>query len=167
MVLLLLPLNRSRIIYYFGLYYLESKWAALWKNLSNHVLVCNLNWFITNVILFVAVLNKYLAVKHSFNFMQTQAVFMQKWSPNGRIILAKGKLATIHYDSAPRPQRSYFAHSNVGTLWIPLHTYFRASLFHDSLLMRKNSTNAHFSYRFGKNIHLKWILVRTSWINSH
>ena len=32
---------------------------------------------------------------------------------NGRIILAKGKLATIHYDSAPRPQRSYFAHPNV------------------------------------------------------
>ena len=28
------------------------------------------------------------------------------------IILAKGKLASIHYDSAPRPQRSCFAHPN-------------------------------------------------------
>ena len=35
-----------------------------------------------------------------------------KWSPNERIILAKGKLATIHYDFAPRPQRSCFAHPN-------------------------------------------------------
>ena len=34
---------------------------------------------------------------------------------NGRIILAKGKLATIHYDSAPRPQRSRFAHPSVHT----------------------------------------------------
>ena len=32
---------------------------------------------------------------------------------NWGIILAKGQLATIHYDSAPRPQRSCFANSNV------------------------------------------------------
>ena len=32
---------------------------------------------------------------------------------NGRIISAKGKLATIHYDSAPRPQRSCFAHTTL------------------------------------------------------
>ena len=39
--------------------------------------------------------------------------FCQKWSLNGRIILAKGKLATIHFDSAPRSQRSCFAHPNL------------------------------------------------------
>ena len=30
-----------------------------------------------------------------------------------RIILARGKLATIHYDFAPRSQRSCFAHPNL------------------------------------------------------
>jgi hypothetical protein len=37
---------------------------------------------------------------------------LPKCSPNGRIILAKGKLATILYDSAPRTQRYGFAHPN-------------------------------------------------------
>ena len=36
---------------------------------------------------------------------------------NGTIILAKGKLATIHYKSAPRPQRSCFVHPNVLAIW--------------------------------------------------
>ena len=39
-----------------------------------------------------------------------QAVLLTKWSPNRRIILVKGKLATINYDSTPRPQSSCFAH---------------------------------------------------------
>ena len=35
---------------------------------------------------------------------------------NWGIILAKGQLATIHYDSAPRPQKSCFAHPNIRSL---------------------------------------------------
>ena len=31
--------------------------------------------------------------------------------------MAKGQLATIHYESALRPQRSYFAHPNLGALY--------------------------------------------------
>ena len=36
------------------------------------------------------------------------------------VILAKGQLATIHYDSAPRPQRSCFANPNLDLikLWV-------------------------------------------------
>ena len=43
---------------------------------------------------------------------------MPKWFSHciGGIILAKGKLATIHYDSAPRPQKSCFANPNVDTV---------------------------------------------------
>ena len=33
-------------------------------------------------------------------------------SPIGGFILAKGELASIHYDSVPRPQRSCFANPN-------------------------------------------------------
>ena len=39
--------------------------------------------------------------------------FCQNDFPIGGIILAKGQLATTHYDSAPRPQRSCFANPNI------------------------------------------------------
>ena len=39
-----------------------------------------------------------------------------KMIPIGRISLEKGKLATIHYDSALRPERSCFAHPTLCTI---------------------------------------------------
>ena len=50
--------------------------------------------------------------------------------PMGESFLAKGKLATIHSDSAPRPQRSCFAHSNICTYLVDtiLPTFYLETL---------------------------------------
>ena len=48
----------------------------------------------------------------------------KKWSSNRRIILAKEKLATIHYDSAPRPQRSSFTHLTVCNLSLDSYSLY-------------------------------------------
>ena len=49
------------------------------------------------------------------SFWQQTLFFWQFIELSKGIIFAKGQLATIHYDSAPRPQRSCFAHPTVHT----------------------------------------------------
>ena len=72
-----------------------------------------------------------------------------------RIILAKGKLATIHYDSAPRPQRSCFAHPII-------HSYIFAICIFEQIASEKlNKENVARTMRSYTLSHVKFENIYT------
>ena len=80
--------------------------------------------------------------------------------------MAKEKLASIHYDSAPRPQRSCFVHPNIDTMCAKNTKSFK--FLHFSKIKRYNKQGkiwrVNAKLDIDKNLHLK---ISFSYPNSH